>query len=144
MNETWLRSLPHITTSTHELERLLDRVCHNEAVPSYRDFEELLAPVARALLAGWQPDLTVFQGLARQRAGYLVDLLAGWMAENPTRAWRPVLDRLAAETPERVPAPFFHGDPVCEVCHDDVARLWGLTRGLNVTRLRQWLEQGLA
>jgi hypothetical protein len=122
-----------------ELDRLLEQVCHNESVPSYREFEERLITVARALLDGWQPDLSAVQGLARQRAGYLVDLLAGWMAEAPARAWRPALERLAAETTEYATAPFFHHDPVAGPCHDDVARLWGLMRGLNVARWRQGL-----
>ncbi|MEE4376472.1 MAG: hypothetical protein V2J55_03040 [Candidatus Competibacteraceae bacterium] len=122
-----------------ELEHLLEMVCHNEAVASYRDFEELLFPVAQALLSGWQPDLSAFQGLSRQRAGYLVDLLAGWMPEAQARVWRPTLDRLAADSTDRTPGPFFHGDPACGPCEDEVARLWRLTRGLNVARLRQGL-----
>ncbi len=121
--------------------RLLVAVCRNEAILSYRDFEEVLVPVARGLLGGWTPELSGFQGLPRQRAGYLVDLLAGWMDDGPARAWRPVLDRLAAGLTDPVFAPFFHGDPVpFGPCQDDVARAWGLARGLNVSRLRQALE----
>lgn len=124
-----------------ELDRLLEAVCRNEAIPSYREFEAVLAPVARGLLAGWTPDVARYQGLPRQRAGYLADLLAGWMDDGPARAWRPVLDRLAAGLTDPVFAPFFHGDPVpFGPCQDDVARAWGLARGLNVSRLRQALE----
>lgn len=132
---------PPPVLSVPELERLLEAVCRNEAIPSYRDFEEALAPVARDLLAGWMPDLFRFQGLARQRAGYLADLLAGWMPEDQARRWRPVLERLAAGLTDARPAPFFHGDPVPpDPCQDDLARLWGLARGVNVSRLRQALE----
>lgn len=123
-----------------ELDRLLTMVCRNEAIPSYREFEGVLIPVARGLLAGWTPALSGFQGLPRQRAGYLVDVLAGWMDDGPARAWRPVLDRLATGLVDPAFAPFFHGDPVLfGPGQDDVARLWGLARGLNVARLRQAL-----
>lgn len=58
-----------------------------------------------------------------------------------TPYWRAVLERLAAGLTAPAFAPFFHGDPVpLGPCQDDVARRWGLARGLNVARLRQALE----
>lgn len=96
--------------------RLLAGVCRNEAIPSYRDFEEMLVPVARGLLAGWMDD-------------------------TPACAWRPALERLAAGMSAPVFAPFFHGHPVpFGPFQDDVARAWGLAQGLNVARLWQALE----
>lgn len=123
-----------------DLDRLLLAVCQNESIPSYRDFELSLIPVARALLDGWTPDLSILQGVAGQRAGYLVDLLSGWMSETRRRDWRQKLAELAHPQDGFTPGPFFHRDPVAAPCQDELARHWGLTRGLNLARLRQALE----
>ena len=123
-----------------DLESLFLTVCHNEKVASYRELENSLAPVARALLAGWRPDPQALEGVACQRAAYLIELLSGWMPAAQARAWRVVLEALAARREEFMPAPFFHGDPVSGPCQDEVARRWHLTRGVNIARLRQVLE----
>lgn len=132
--------MPSLHDSTSELDCLLLTVCRNESVTSYRDFELSLIPVARALLDGWRPDLSTLRGIARQRAGYLIDLLTGWMSETQTRLWLQKLDDLADQQEDFTSGPFFHRDPVAGPCQDEVARRWGLTRGLNVARLRQALE----
>ena len=132
-----MTALPAVSV---DLDSLFLTVCHNEVVASYRELEDSLAPVARALLAGWRPDPQALEGTARQRAAYLIDLLSGWMPAAQARAWRVVLESLAARRGEFAPTPFFHGDPVNGPCQDEVARRWNLTRGLNIARLRQVLE----
>ena len=129
-----------LPTVAADLDDLFLTVCHNEEVASYRELEDSLAPVARALLAGWRPDPQALKGVACQRAAYLIELLSGWMPAAQARAWRGVLEALATRRQEFAAAPFFHGDPVNGPCQDEVARRWSLTRGLNLARLRQVLE----
>jgi hypothetical protein len=130
----------HSQVHSQPLDDLWLTVCWNETVASYRDLENALIPVARALLDGWMPDLLPVRGIARQRAGYLVDLLVGWMPETQARLWLKKRDQLAGEPERFVSGPFFHGDPVAGPCQDELARHWGLTRGLNIARLRQALK----
>jgi hypothetical protein len=132
-----MTALPAVSAG---LDGLFLTVCHNEGVASYRDLEDSLAPVARALLAGWRPDPRALEGVACQRAAYLIEVLSGWMPAAQARAWWIVLESLAARREEFMPAPFFHGDPVNGPCQDEVARRWNLTRGVNIARLRQVLE----
>lgn len=115
------------------------RVCENDPCPSYRDLEAHLYPVARAILAGWRPPLGGLAGIPAARAGYLIDLLRGWMPAPPARAWTAPLDELAARADLGSRAPFFHRDPPGPG-NDDIAARWGLSRGINVSRLRQSLE----
>ena len=129
-----------LSAASGDLTDLFLTVCHNEKVASYRELEDSLAPVARAMLAGWRPDPQALKGVARQRAAYLIELLSGWMPATQARVWRGVLESLATRREEFVAAPFFHGDPVNGPCQDEVARRWHLTRGLNLARLRQVLE----
>ena len=77
-----MTTLPAVSV---DLDSLFLTVCHNEVVASYRELEDSLAPVARALLAGWRPDPQALEGTARQRAAYLIDLLSGWMPAAQAR-----------------------------------------------------------
>ena len=123
-----------------EAERAFDAVCRNERFRSYRDMEPSLGVAARAVRAGWCPEAGHFDGAARRRAGYLLDLLARKMPSEPARAWAARLAALrAVQPPAEALGPFFHRDPPGD-CGDDLAHAWGLTRGLNRARLDQMLR----
>jgi hypothetical protein len=128
------------TLASQDLQATFEAVCRNETYAGYRDLEPDLYAVASALLAGWRPDLGGLTGLAAARAGYLIDLLRGWMPAERASAWGQPLRDLAERDRGHPPAPFFHADPAHAPCHDDLATAWGLARGVNVSRLRQGLE----
>lgn len=127
------------------------RVCLNERFGSYRDMESDLGEVARAVLhEDWLPspgDLDAFHKfscaqLAFRRAGYLLELLAGWAQPGLQQRLTDIVDtiRLMLDTTSFQQQPFYHADICCQPCFDEIAVKWGFCRGLNISRLMQLLE----
>lgn len=110
-------------------------VCENERLDHYREMEPALARVAAAIVSGWEPPLARSVGVARRRGAYLIDALRMFMDDRRSRAWTERLDALSLDPQDGPPAAFWHGDRRL-TGNDDLARRWGLSRGLELGRLR--------
>ena len=124
-------------------QQALFDVCRNEKFDEYRLFETALGIAARAILAG--DDSLVFEEIlgwdasARQRAGYLLQLLYGWAEPEVYDRHYLFTEKLYAVTSKKFTViPFFYTDRPGGF--DDVAKIWGLTRGADIMRLRKMLE----
>ncbi len=122
-----------------DLDDAFETVCANERVDDYRDLEPLVVRVARAIVDGWEPDLEPLEPTAQRRAGYLLDVLREWMPDSRAASWARKLDALHATLrPQDARVAFWHRDRSL-TGHDDLARRWGLSRGLELGRLSQSL-----
>jgi hypothetical protein len=123
-----------------DLDDAFATVCANERVDDYRDVEPLLTRVARAIIVdGWEPEPETLEPIARRRAGYLLDVLREWMPDVRAASWARKLDALLATLPSECDhVAFWHRDRSL-TGHDDLARRWGLSRGLELGRLSQSL-----
>lgn len=120
-----------------ERDALLERVCANEAMTDFRAMEPELIALSQAILAGWEPSPERLRGAARRRAGYLLDVLRCWMPDARADRWACRLDLLTLDGSDGAVA-FWHADARISG-NDDLAKRWGLRRGLELGRLHQQL-----
>ncbi len=109
-------------------DELLQRLCGAPRWEISREGEEHLGTLRDALAAGWTPALEALTSVEKQRAGYLLSLLAeGVPTGREACAWVARLH--ASIAPEAGTAR-----------HDELARHWGLDEGLDVLRVRRALR----
>lgn len=131
------------------LPKSVQLIAKNEVANSVRDLFPAMALLLKALRTGLiKPDETekALEGLSpisRARIAYLIDLATSDMNPDLADEWRLWL--IHEEHPaERPPlGPFFHADRPANPLYDDVARLYGLSRGADLQKLRQLRETGI-
>lgn len=121
-------------------------VCNNESLASYRDMERVLSVVVNALLEGWTPPMQALTGPSKRRAGYLLEMMADWLPEHRlpqqlTQQVQQAAKEVVASHEKAVP--FFHADLPAPKNYDELAVKWGLSRGLDYSRLKQLVRTGI-
>lgn len=119
-------------------------VVRNTAFPDLRALEPLLGSVLRTLYASPQEwlkareGLTSLTGVDLRRAAYLLDYVA-CSSEHVVPSFDDVLARCQTDAAS-AKYPWFHADSPAVPLMDELADLWGLSRGFSFRRVKQLLR----
>lgn len=136
-------------TSGKIKEEFLDLV-FNEKFQSLREMEPVLGEVFRLLINNEKNSLTVLplfkelKGVYLRRAGYILDFTRRLSDYEPPDIGKTLNEakKIVDSTTEGKGLPFFHKEKPLppEFLFDDLAKYWGLSKGIPLQRLLQMLK----